>query len=80
MKQNRPLCPINIKRRKIFWKKLKQNKGTVSLQHNRGTSKNNTKILRQTEDPCRYYIVEGLFKKVFLQILDFWGFRVLILK
>ena len=34
---------------KIILKNLKQNRGTVSLQHNRGTSKNNSKILRQNE-------------------------------
>ena len=34
---------------KIILKNLKQNRGTVSLQHNRGTSKNNAKILKQNE-------------------------------
>ena len=36
---------------KIILKNLKQNRGAVSLQHNRGTSKNNTKILNKNEGP-----------------------------
>ena len=34
---------------KIILKNLKQNRDAVSLQHNRGVSKNFSKILRQTE-------------------------------
>ena len=45
---------------KNILKNLKQNRDAVSLQHNRGTSKNNSIILRQTEGTVSLLHNEGI--------------------
>ena len=79
MKQKRALCPINIMRRKLFWKIW--NKTGVPCHYNiiEGLQKIIQKFWDKMRDPCRYYIMRGL-QKILLRILDSFRFRVLILK
>ena len=79
MKQKRPSCPISIMRRKVLWKIW--NKTGVPCHYNitEGFRKIILKFWDKLRGLCRYYIVEELFKN-FFRILDFFGFRVLVLK
>ena len=55
-----PLVSYQYYEEKNILKNLKQNRGAVSLQHNRETPKNNSKILRQTEGTMSLLHYEGI--------------------
>jgi len=71
MKQKHPLVSYQYYEEKNILKKLKQNRGAVSLQHNRGVSKKYSKILKQNEGAMSLLHNERVSKNSFPK---FWTF------
>jgi len=62
-----PLVSYQYYKEKKILKNLKQNRGTVSLQHNRGVSRKYSKILKQNEGAMSLLHSRRIFQKSLLK-------------